>query len=187
MSEQQSQPQRPTRDDDREETHDELIFRAYRMLQGTHPRTEPEIDAARQAYLAERRAIKPDIVRGIYPFKDVEPKLTRADIEWLLKTHDGGRGPVVWDEEKDKPDDERCVGLDLRGADLRLADLAGLPLACVCGGVTSQEALRASDEQKEAAAVHLEGAQLYYAHLEGATLHEAHLEQPPLTLRRDAL
>jgi hypothetical protein len=32
-------------------------------------RTEPEIDEERQRYLAERRAIQPDIEKGIYPIK----------------------------------------------------------------------------------------------------------------------
>lgn len=44
-------------------------------------RTQPEIGEGRQRYLGERRAIQPDIEQGIYPFKDIEQKLTRADIE----------------------------------------------------------------------------------------------------------
>src|SRR2546423_12696214 len=55
-------------------------------------RTEPEIETERQTFLAERLAITSDIQLGMYPFKDV--KLTRADIEWLLVTHERGRGPV---------------------------------------------------------------------------------------------
>jgi hypothetical protein len=42
-------------------------------------RTEPEIDEERRRYLVERRAIRPDIEKGIYPFKD--EKLDRADVE----------------------------------------------------------------------------------------------------------
>jgi hypothetical protein len=53
----------------------------------------------------------------------------RADIEWLLATHGDGRGPVVWEGEKDKPDDEQRVGLDLRSADLRELNLSSVPLA----------------------------------------------------------
>ncbi len=51
-------------------------------------RTEPEIDTERQRYLAERRAIAPDIEQGIYPFRGI--KLSRADVEWLLATHAHG-------------------------------------------------------------------------------------------------
>ena len=47
-------------------------------------RTEPEVGTKRQEYLTARRAIAPDIKKGIYPFKDI--KLDRADVEWLLRT-----------------------------------------------------------------------------------------------------
>ena len=69
--------QRPTTDDPN-------TWKAYWNAQGWSWRTEPEIDAERQKFLAKRRAIVPDIGKGIYPFKDIEPELTRADIEWLL-------------------------------------------------------------------------------------------------------
>ena len=62
---------------------------------------------------------------GIYPFRDI--KLSRVDIEWLLETHENGRGPVDWSDEHQR---ER-EGLDLRGA-----DLGDLPLAGICGGLT---------------------------------------------------
>jgi len=75
-------------------------------------RTEPEIDAEQQKFLAGRLAILPGIQRGTYPFKDVN--LTRADIEWLLITHEGGRGPVDWSDVQQRS----LVGLDLRSADL---------------------------------------------------------------------
>src|SRR5215831_17365750 len=80
-------------------------------------RTEPEISSERQAYLAMRRTITPDIAQGVFPFKDVEPQLTRADIEWLLVTHESRRmvGPVWWEEEKNKPEEQWRDGLDLRG------------------------------------------------------------------------
>ena len=38
--------------------------------------TEPEIDVERQKYLSGQRSIRPIIEQGIYPFKNVEPKLT---------------------------------------------------------------------------------------------------------------
>lgn len=77
-------------------------------------RTGPEISEERQQYLAERRAIEPDIEQGIYPFKDI--KLDRADVEWLLATHesDGFVGPI---NVSDIQQSER-EGLDLRGAEL---------------------------------------------------------------------
>src|SRR5437016_5439235 len=74
-------------------------------------RTEPEIDIERQMYLTQRLEIAADIERGLYPFKDI--KLSRADIEWLLATHEDRRGPVDWKDQHTR------VGLDLRGADLR--------------------------------------------------------------------
>lgn len=61
-----------------------LLFSADELLQPW--RTEPEIDAERQTYLAERRSIMPDIKQGIYQLKYI--KLNRADVEWLLGTHE---------------------------------------------------------------------------------------------------
>ncbi|HLI08800.1 MAG TPA: pentapeptide repeat-containing protein [Ktedonobacteraceae bacterium] len=142
-------------------------------------RTEPEIDAERQRFLRERLAIQPDVNQGIYPFKGV--KLTRADVEWLLVTHEDGRGPVDWDDEKQRG----RLGLDLRGADLRHVDLHGLPLARIHGGLVRREWSHATPEQREAAALHLEGADLSEAHLEGAILRGAHLQSA--TLRKASL
>ena len=111
--------------------------------------------------------IEPDLDRGIYPFKDI--KLSRADIEWLLSTHDNNRGPVDWNDERQR---ER-EGLDLRGADLRGVDLHGLPLARIIAG---PRFIQINEERYEEAKIHLEGADLYNAHLEGADLYNAHLE-----------
>jgi len=94
-----------------------------------HWRTEPEIDAERQKYLAERRSITPNIEQGIYPFKNIE--LNRADVEWLLATHENGRGPIDWSDESQR---ER-QGLDLRGADLQKINLKSLPLTGIYGGL----------------------------------------------------
>jgi hypothetical protein len=52
-------------------------------------RTEPEIDESRQQELAARRGVVSSIARGVYPFRGIV--LGRADIEWLLATHDGSR------------------------------------------------------------------------------------------------
>src|SRR5438094_615688 len=90
--------------------------------------------AARLLPFAQRRSITPDIEKGIYPFKGVEPKLTRADIEWLLATHESGGiyGPVDLSDGRQR---ER-EGLDLRGAHLEGEDLNHLPLARIRGGLT---------------------------------------------------
>ena len=132
--------------------------------------TPPEIDNERQKYLAERRCITPDIEHGIYPFKDI--KLNRTDIEWLLATHENGRGRVDWNDTSK----HARRGLDLRGANLSKVDLSHLPLACMCGGLTGREIVAAPVEQQNMPAVHLEGADLYEAHLEGARLAHGHLE-----------
>lgn len=139
-------------------------------------RTEAEIDEERKSYLAARRAIEPDIKRAIYPFKDV--KLDRADVEWLLATHESGgvKGPVVWEAEKGQPPEQRRGGLDLRGANLQGVRLVGLPLACLRAGLAPDEWYAASDEQREWAAAHLEGAVLMGTYLEGAEFNSVHLE-----------
>src|SRR2546421_12321514 len=116
-------------------------WRTYWRALGQPWRTEPEIDAERQKYLTERCAIVPNIEKGIYPFKDI--KLSRADVEWLLATHENGRGPVDWNDQNQR---ER-EGLDVRGADLSQEDLSGLPLACMQGGLAFGERLNATVEQ----------------------------------------
>ena len=73
--------QRPAHDDPE-------AWKAYWKERGQPWRTEPEIDAVRQAFWTERRSIPPDIKQGIYPLKDL--KLSRADVEWLLATHEHG-------------------------------------------------------------------------------------------------
>src|SRR5260370_41634243 len=108
--------------------------------QGQSWRTEPEIDLERQQYLAERRSITPDIARGIYPFRDIA--LTRADVEWLLATHENGRGPVDWSDESQRGRE----GIDLRGADLRGAPLHNLPPGCVVADVTWRKYYDLTDE-----------------------------------------
>lgn len=142
------------------------------LIQDVTPawRTQPEIDAERQQFLRERLAIQPDVNQGIYPFKGIT--LTRADVEWLLVMHEDGRGPVNWDDERQRS----RMGLDLRGADLRHVDLRGLPLARIRGGLVRGEWSKVSLEQRESAALHFEGADLSEAHLEGAILRGAHLQ-----------
>jgi len=62
-------------------SNDPKAWMTYWKELGQSWRAEPEIDAARQKYLDERRSIKSDIERGNYPFKGI--KLSRADVEWL--------------------------------------------------------------------------------------------------------
>lgn len=147
-------------------------WRAYWKAQGMPWRTEPEIGAERQRLLAERRATTPDIARGVYPFK--ETPLTRADVEWLLATHESGsmRGPV----DASDPGQRAREGLDLRGAQLAGVDLSGLPLTALRGGLTQDEQDLYGRELRYDAATHLEGAQLRFAHLERANLARARLE-----------
>lgn len=158
---------------------------AYWEMQGMLWRTEPEIDEQRQRYLAERRPIVPDVVKGIYPFRDV--KLDRADVEWLLATHEheGGQGPVYLHDMNAL----FMRGLDLRGADLCAADLSNLPLTSLLGGITPNEleSLPGSMQQEAIAnaAIHFNSATLTDAHLEaailtGANLERAHLEKAHL-------
>jgi len=148
-------------------------------------RTEPEISPERQRELQQLRRITPDIDRCVYPFGEIS--LTRADIEWLLGTLDAGQGPVNWTD----PSQRNRVGLDLRGVKLGKteqghSDLRGLPLACAQLGLSYSEWVDATQEQRNAAASHLTGADLRNIHLEhaccidvhfeGASLREAHLE-----------
>jgi uncharacterized protein YjbI with pentapeptide repeats len=164
-------PQRST-------TEDINAWRDYWQKLGQPWRTEPEIDVERQQYLNERESITPDIKKGIYPFKDI--KLSRADVEWLLATHENGRGPVNWNDESQR----KRHGLELRGAILSQVNLNDLPLTCIRGG------FKGTREQRTTAAIHLEGATLRRAHLEGAKLigadlggaflPEAYLEQADL-------
>jgi uncharacterized protein YjbI with pentapeptide repeats len=153
--------------------NDPEAWQAYWEAQGQLWRTEPEIDEDRQRFLAERCAIKPDLKQGIYPFKDI--KLSRADVEWLLATHENGRGPVNWSDRSQR---ER-EGVDLRGADLRSLDLSGLPLARMNAGGFYWN--YATIELHKAALAHFEGASLFSAHLEGALLKYAHLENADLS------
>ena len=159
-------PQRPA-------TAGRGLWKAYWEAQGQPWRIEPEIDAERQKYLADRRAIVTDVVKGIYPFKGVG--LSRADIEWLLATHDNGRGPVDWSSESQPDPYFARKGLDFRGADLRGMDLRELPLARLIGGDLGEFGPK-TDAQHEMEAIHLDGATLLFTHLEGAVLSHSHLE-----------
>src|SRR5260221_1944591 len=144
-------------------------------------RTEPRISAERQNYLAERRSIAPYTIPNLFPFKDI--KLSRADVEWLLATHEDGRGPIDWKDEKQR---ER-EGIDLRGADLRGVDLSELPMVGLVGGLRQgDDALVLYDHlqkfEVEIAGIHLEGAHLEMANLIEASLGVSHVERANLPL-----
>ena len=89
--------------------------------------------AKRQEELSQCRIIVPDIEKGIYPFKGI--KLSRADVKWLLATHENGYGSVDWRDENQRKSEE----LDLCGADLSDGVLSGLSLARMRGGLSVDE------------------------------------------------
>src|SRR5258708_4096189 len=154
-------------------TDDRTAWGVYWQEQNQPWRTEPEISPRRQAELEKRRALVPDVKKGIYPFKGM--KLDRADVEWLLATYAGG--PVKWNDEKER---ER-EGLDVRGADLQYANLHRLPLTRLRGGLTFDEWLKATEEQRSSAVVLMRGAKLSEVQLEGANLSGAQLEGADLS------
>ncbi|GHO98623.1 hypothetical protein KSF_086710 [Reticulibacter mediterranei] len=154
--------------------HDHAAWRIYWQAQDQPWRTEPEIDVKRQEYLSVRRAISPNIQQGIYPFQQV--KLNRADIEWLLSTHENGHGPVDWSDECQR---ER-EGIDLRGADIQHVNLSYLPLAGLRGGLTWNERNEATQDQRKKAQMQMVGANLFGTQLQGANLREAQLQEADL-------
>ncbi len=151
-------------------------------------RTQPEIDDARQRQLRERLAAPVNIEQGEYPFAGMA--LTRADVEWLLATHDDGRGPVIWADEPIRATgwgvklDGVRWGLDLRGALLAGADLSGLPLARTRCNLTDSELFNLPfASQKPAAAkagADLKRVDLRGAHLEGAVFYSCALDDAEL-------
>ncbi len=91
-------------------------------------------------------------------------KLERADVEWLLATHEHGRGPVNWSDEAERGRE----GLDVRGADLCQVDLHALPLTRLCGHLTFNEGLRVTEERSTIPIVHVVIAKPIGAKLERA-------------------
>ncbi len=154
-------------------TNDPDGWRIYWKACGQPWRVEPEIPL-------HRRRIKPNKDTHSYPFSQF--RLTRADIEWLLATHEQGKGPVDY---RAKGWGTRC-GIEVRGADVRGVNLQGLPLSGLLGGYVDEDGVTTgrcqllSDTSLAEAGVHLEGANLSHAELAGSCLAGAHLEKAKL-------
>jgi uncharacterized protein YjbI with pentapeptide repeats len=151
---------------------------AYWSSHGQPWRTDPEVDSTRRRQLEAYLAVAPNPRQGTYPFRGV--RLSRADVEWLLATHENGKGPVDWQDETQL----RRKGLDLRGAVLG-GDLRGLPLSRLQGGLARGEwdgwALT-SKELLEAGAIQMDNVDLFGTHLEQASLASAQLRHADLRL-----
>lgn len=137
-------------------------WRAHWQAKDFPWRTEAEISSERQEELKLRLQIVPDVEQGRYPFKELE--LSRADVEWLVAKYDDA---LNYKGKK----------LDLRGAKLCNVDLSELPLTGMLGGIGWYQGMLATSAQREAAAIHLEKADLTGAHLEEADLSYAYLEE----------
>ena len=151
-------------------------WRDHWVADGQSWRTEPEIDKTRQNELIDCRTKKPDIEKGLYPFKGITSKLTRADVEWLLVTHDKERWLSILATWGMLRAGQANRGLDLRGADLKDVDLSGLPLAELRGGLSGEEWRSSTKEQREAAGIKLEGAYLRRTCFRAASLRKANLK-----------
>src|SRR5437763_266620 len=156
-------------------TDDRAAWFAYWQTQNQPWRTEPEIRSERQEELKKCRTIVPNIEKGTYPFRGV--KLERADVEWLLATHEHGRGPVNWDDETEP----KREGLDVRGADLCQVDLRSLPLTHLHGSLMRKEWVGVAEEQHALAIVRMEKADLRGGNLSRADLSGAKLEGADLS------
>src|SRR5438876_6592894 len=158
--------------------NDNLGWKKYWKARGQSWRTEPEIDAQQQEYLTKRLKIEPNIETGVYPFKG--EKLDRADVEWLLSSHDNGNGLLEWQDESQGERKE----VDLRGANLKDVDLSFLPLAKLIGGLMREDEEwpeanmeeQITRSQREMAAVQLQGAKLLCAQLQNAILVGAQMQ-----------
>jgi uncharacterized protein YjbI with pentapeptide repeats len=169
-------------------------WRIFWMTQSQPWRREALISVERQSFLAQRRSVPEAIDWRMTPFAGVT--LTRADLEWLLATHEsyGYSGPVDWRY----PDQRLRPGLNLCGAILSGEDLYDMPLAGMRGGLSHDEAERFLILKSRATgvpppteaeivayqerfAIHLEGANLEGASLDSANLAGAHLEGANLT------
>jgi uncharacterized protein YjbI with pentapeptide repeats len=155
---------------ERPEQRDRESWRAYWDSVGQPWRFEPEISPERQHVLADRRAAG----AGNAPFAGV--RLSRADVEWLLATHEsrGMRGPV----DAEDPEQRLRDGVNLQGADLRQARLGGLPLARANLSVARLDNANLSQAHLERAS--FAGSQLVSANLAKAWLMDASFRQANL-------
>ena len=117
------------------------MYHHFLILYTLPPLEHIMIQKACQKFLAERRAIGSDIPTGTYPFSGI--KLSRADVEWLLATHEHGRGPIDWSDEGARLEFAHLEGADLRNAHLEQALLghsihpAISPLGALIFSITS--------------------------------------------------
>lgn len=164
-------------------------------------RTEREIDVHRQRFLRRLRAriAETDAKGNTFPFRQGQQgiKLSRADVEWLLATHESS--PVDWADRSQR----LLHGPNINGAILDGVNLARLPLArvnmrqasliganlegahlegatLVEADLTGADLSRAHLEGADVRAASLRGANLYHAHLDGAILAQCHLERADL-------
>lgn len=155
-------------------------WHAYWTAQQMPWRTQPEIGEEQQRLLAERRAIKPDIEKGIYLFRDRSGniELTRADVEWLVATHDHDADEPLPPSRRPGRNYWRPFGPDLRGANLDGVNLAGILLTFARLDHASLRGANLDGAQLETTwldAVDLTDATLRDAHLDGAALRDSTL------------
>jgi uncharacterized protein YjbI with pentapeptide repeats len=141
-------------------TDDRVAWGAYWQALGQPWRTEPTIAPERQTELAERRKLRPKVAGRRFPFAGM--RLSRADVEWLLATHQGGRKSIDPEDHSQR----NRHGVDLRRADVAGVDLSGLPLIHLWGGSATMSSLAS----RGADAARMRGTVLVGADLRGATL-----------------
>jgi uncharacterized protein YjbI with pentapeptide repeats len=150
-----------------------MQWRAFWTASGLPWRTELEIPAERQQELAEHRKTRAKPSRYRFPFKGMH--LTRADVEWLLATHQRGRRPI----DPTDPLQRGRQGLDLRMADVSGEDLSGLPLLHLLGGENVYQVMGVHGARFVGA--DLRGAELRNVDFSGVTLAGAHLDNANLS------
>ena len=164
-------------------------WKRYWRTRGQSWRTQPEIDEQRQKYLAAKtQPHRTASQRILHPFKD--QVLSRADIEWLLATHESENiySSINLNDEHRR----EHTGINIAGANLADVDLSHLPLTQMNGSASSQRSTRERGtpppinlERANLTGTHLEearliGAQMREAHLTGAYLKEAFLTEANL-------
>ncbi len=147
---------------------DEEAWIAYWQAQDQPWRTEPEIDVERKRFLAERRSFELAVIHGNYPFMNI--KLSRADVEWLLATHENGRGPIDWFDGSQR----KRPGLDLSDCSLSQVNLGYLPLTKCYFHRTRLQNTNFNGAQ-------LQGVYFFQAQLQGANFTGAQLQGANLT------